>query len=209
MKKQSPLERMFKRTRRAAAKRVAIAPVLVLRPYACVVLAIDPGETSGWAIVAQGKLVQWGEVNVFDHAAVAAVVAGALQVAEIASLPIVVFIEDSYRGETGASRPLWRKAASNAGIAARRVRKANASHWRSRFFGKGAGRWSQDVARLNEGNRARAAIAGNRSLTVNESRAIELGHDAAAAICIGLFAACSPIVGKVLPASVRRAAEAA
>jgi hypothetical protein len=208
MKKRSPLQRMFARKQRRTARRTtaapAVLPVFVRSPYRCIILAIDPGENSGWAIFAHGKLVQFGEINEFDHAGVARIVQKAIEFASIAGGPIAMVIEKPFRGETGASRTLWRKAWSNAGCGARRALGEYPSRWRARLLGRGMGGARQARVREVEQQYARSVIA--RDGTVEHE---PLGVDSAPAICIGAYAAMWPKLGKVLPIGVRRLSEVA
>lgn len=196
------LEVMHKRAKRSR-KRVTRAPVIApsFTPWRCVLLAVDPGNTSGWAIYACGRLVDFGTLDVFDHATVAKVVAAALRFAELAGaehtedLPTVLVLERPFSGRTlGASRTLWAKAWENARCVERRIVRAWPSRWRAQLFGRGAGRWPQDRARREEQRRA-LAIAGGEHLAIQ--------HDAAAAICIGAWAVRAAEVGSKLPVKFR------
>lgn len=213
MKRVSPLQRMFARKQRRTARRKTAAPAVladyVRVPYRCVILAIDPGENSGWAVFAHGKLVQFGEVNVFDHAAVARIVQKSIDFASIAGDPLVLVMEKPFRaasagGETGPSRGLWRHAWKSAGCGERRIVGVLASQWRPRLLGRGAGTWKRDIARASEQQYA-ALIAQHAA----SSSSMPPGPDASPAICIGVWGSLSPRVGKVLPASVRKLSEVA
>jgi len=165
-----------------------------VKPWRCIILAIDPGSTSGWSIWADGNHVQHGVVDVFAHAEVAKIVASAVQLAELGSVPLVLVLERAWSQRAlGASRVLWAKAWEAAGCSARRIVRAYPSHWRSKLFGHGMGRATQGRARAAEQSMARV-LTGKRE---------EIPHDAAAAVCIGRWATLAPEVGKVIPARYR------
>lgn len=48
--------------KRSSGKRKPLLPP-AMKPWLCVVLAIDPGALSGWALFVRGKLVDFGEGN--------------------------------------------------------------------------------------------------------------------------------------------------
>jgi hypothetical protein len=182
-------------------------------------LAVDPGETSGWAVYANGVLVQWGIVDVHHAPSVAKVISGALQLAEIATLPTVLLLERPYSRRTlGPSRAIWGNAWLDAGASSRRIARAWPSRWRSQLFGRGMGAARQADARAAEQLFANAEISrGKRadSLTATQwpdgqlslSRQVggETGvpHDAAAAISMGKWGTRAAEVGKVLPSRSR------
>lgn len=169
------------------------------RPWRCLLLAIDPGETSGWALYANGKLVQWGWVDVHHGASVEKVIAAALQLAAIATLPAVLLLERPYSRRTlGPSRTIWAKAWAAAGASERRIARAWPSRWRSQLFGRGMGSAKQEDARANEQLGARAEIAAGSEKPIES-----VPHDVAAAICMGKWGTHAEEVGKVLPAGVR------
>ena len=181
--------------RRAPSKRPKVL-VPSLQPWRAVVLAVDPGEVSGWAIYAHGKLVTFGQCDVFDHAEVAKIVrAAAITMAELSSLPPVLVLERPWSARTlGPSRALWGKAWEMAGMSARRIVRCYPARWRAQLFGGGMHCAKQEHVRRVEQLRAQAIAArGNAPIQ----------HDAAAALCIGAWACRAAEVGSVLPVAFR------
>jgi len=199
----SPLElsaiaKRLKRKPRAPSKRPQVTSP-AFRPWRCVVLAVDPGESSGWAIYAHGKLCTFGTVDVFDHVEVARIVrAAVVTMAELAGgvdgpLPAVLVLERPWSARMfGASRPLWRKAWERAGMSERRIVRVYPQSWRAALLGLSRGTKQKGI-RDAEQRRARA-IAGVST---------PIQHDAAAALCIGAWSVRAAAVGNVIPIRFR------
>ena len=165
-------------------------------PHACVILAIDPGEVSGFAIFAYGVPKQSGIVRARDSLGRNFIVGSAVEMARSYKQPLVVVAEKwPLRVSGGAGwRPagapreswgMWLVAINDAAIPKRRIVRVQ------------VGQWS-------------AAILGNRQLKTEARRARSIAlaksrfgrvasHDEAAAICVGLWASHAPEVGKALP----------
>jgi len=179
------------------------------RPHRCVVLAVDPGRHAGWAIWGQGRLVQWGEVDGLDFEAVRAVVAAAVQLFALASVPCVLVLERPpvhHRGGkrsfasllgSGETRASWRLAWVSCRQPNTRRLTVDPQRWRDAV---GIGRVSRETAKAAELVRAR--------LVVQDSGAVGpvVGQESAPAILIGSWAARAGEVGAVLPQSAREEA---
>ncbi|NIR31710.1 MAG: hypothetical protein GWN84_20835 [Gammaproteobacteria bacterium] len=173
------------------------APPPRLHPWPVVVLAIDPGLTSGWALWAQGRHAGSGEAQVLDVEAVARVVRGALEIAEVASMPAVLVLERAYTGRTrhmGPARPLWERVWADQGGVKGRVVRVYPATWRAKVLGRGMGSAKRAVAREAEQAVARR-LARRR-----------VGPDEAPAVCIGRWAVLAGELERVLPKSVVEAA---
>jgi hypothetical protein len=183
-----------------------------MRPWQCLVLAIDPGENSGYAAFEAGQLYAWDEVNVFDWARVGGVISGFLARSQHIGMEAVLVIEKPFRGETGASRPIWKRQWVESGGKKSRIVQEYPQTWRSQIFRGVAGK-PQAIARAAEEGLAHALISrklGWRAIFEGEAHALgKLGHDACAAISIGEWACRAGKVGAVLPAKVRRLSGAA
>lgn len=154
------------------AKKTHLPPSYDAHP--CAVLAVDPGESSGWAIYVHGGLVASGECDVFGHDP--EWVIGSFLACEG---PHVVVVERPFmvrfgtQVAVGAGDVIWRRHAERAGLGRRIVRVYPAT-WRARVTGMSNAK--REAARAVEQEHA-ARVAG---------RAV--GPDQAAAICIGLWA---------------------
>lgn len=196
----TPLQRHLarkprKRTSKRAQRPQVLAPAH--RPWRAAILAVDPGNTSGWAIWLAGKLAESGTVDVFDHAEIARIVSALERLADVADLAPVLLLERPFsRRSLGASRPLWQSAWSKAGLPASRVVRAWPARWRAQLFGHGLHAAPQAVARRAEQLTARSIVGSND----------EIQHDRAAAICQGAWASRAAEVGRVLPVRYRVAA---
>jgi hypothetical protein len=172
-----------------------IAPAV--EPWHCVLLAVDPGEESGWAIYGDGKLFRYGTTNCFAHGKVRNIVAAAQQIAELGSVPCVLLLERPYSARVlGPSRALWKDAWLKAGESKDRIVRAYPSHWRKELFGKGTD--DTETARRREQLLAQ--------LVAETSQPIE--HNAAAAISQGRWGSRSYEVWRVLPEEIRHRSEA-
>jgi hypothetical protein len=183
-------------------------------PHRCVVLGVDAGKAGGWGIAAEGKLVQFGELDGFDLAAVCAVVRAALQLAEILDVHAVLVMERpaTYRGSgkrsfgavlgMGGARGVWRAAWQSEGGNARRVVDAPIATWRSQVLGQGwGGRVTREQVRPVEQAQARFIVRSE----IGEGDVGKVGPDSAPAICIARWGSHAPQVAKRLPASARAA----
>lgn len=186
-------------------KRPAPPGYLVALP--CVVLAVDPAATSGWAILVEGTVMDWGVIHHTDQRKAEAIVARAANMADEAELPLVVIGEDWPRGgRMGLSQHrglamawgFWRAAArhlsgTHRAVVMSRVLRVQLSTWRSRFGLNGIGRaYVKDYAVRKANALGHVEVAPEQ-------------HDAAEAILIGLWAAKAGTVGESLPKTIMRA----
>lgn len=199
----SPEQAMEKLHAKAAAKRRKLAPPPPShRPHRCVVLAVDPGDPSGWSIWAAGRYVQSGEVDPHEADALDRVIAALPLLCTMTDpdhCPAVLVLERPWsRRVLGPSRALWAKAWERAGYSARRIVRAWPSRWRSQLLGTG-GRMNTEQHRTVEGAHALSVVVAQTG------REAAIRHDEAAAICIGHWAARAGEVSKVIPRSYRGA----
>ncbi len=181
---------------RAKKKPKKPKPPASLTAHACTVLAIDPGETSGWAIWSKGILRGYGTCDVFGDSP-AALIRHVLsryehQGPHCAVIERPFLVRFGTQTNIGTADRIWRKRLEEAGLARRIVRVYPAS-WRARVLGKSWASASRDLVRARE-----QVVAGGIAETT-------LIHpDAAAAVCIGRWGSFAGEVGAVLPRSTSR-----
>lgn len=159
------------------------------RPHKCVILAIDPGKVSGWAIFIHGRYVISGVARTLEDRQAA--VAKALEVAGT-DLPLVVVGESwttggkfgGHRTQAGLSEQwgIWR-AFAEAHVPARRILRALPAQWWSALGLYG--RMGHDA--LKQGSRKHAARVTGRPFEA-------FPEDEADAIGIGTWAVRAPAV---------------
>lgn len=189
--------------RKARKKR----PPLV-EPIKCAILAIDPGETSGWAIWLDGKLYDHGVceaftlnsnsmrvvVECFDRLTRASPKVG--EYPRPAPIRVVV-VEKPFRARgssganIGAADTLWRRVAVQYGL--RRVFRVHPSTWRAATLG---GKWV---------SAKRDDVRAQEQAYVEHQWGKKVHPDEAPAILIGLWAAHSEDLLDKLPKGVRKA----
>lgn len=177
------LARSLARTLTRAArkpKRTKLAPSPT--PLACSILAVDPGENSGFALWSHGALIDFGECDVFGDEP-ARIIERLLKYEG----PWVLVVERPFRVKhqnqtgIGTADTIWRKRGERYGFGkrvARRTVRVYPSTWRSVALGKGWGNAERDKARAEEQKLARA-LALDQLLPVDQ-----LGDDAAPAVLI-------------------------
>jgi hypothetical protein len=169
--------------------------------HKCTILAVDPGETSGWAIIDGGRVVARGTCDVFG-AKPAQVIALALACPG----PLVSVLERPFRVRSqsstgiGTGDRIWRQRLKEARCAQRVVRVYPPT-WRARVLGRDpiTGKsWAsvkRDDVRAEE-----LRIAGLMT------KARDIHPDEAAAVLIGWWGLYSGEVGeKLLTPAQRRA----
>lgn len=166
----------------------------------CVILAIDPGGTSGWAILVEGKPKCWGALLASDSDGIDRVIFEACDLAIRYKLPLVVLGEEWGRGGKrgmaqwqglGGAWMAWkygcdRARAKGLPVVESRVLRVLQRTWRS-VFG------------LNLG---REVVKAYCLRAARERTGIELPaeqHDVAEALLIGLWGARAAAVGAKLP----------
>lgn len=182
-------------------------------PHECVILAVDPGENSGWSIWDRGLLCEWGEVDVFG-AELGAVFGKALAIAVDAGVPCVLVVERPFqrRAEqggfnttgTGAADKIWREHAKRCGFSKRVVRVYPAT-WRARVLGAPWHMTKREAVREHEQRIAPLVVAEN-GFDRSDHDHVDPGPDACPAILIGKWGTHAGEVGAVLPKPRRRKA---
>lgn len=164
-----------------------------LTAHACVVLGIDPGATSGWAVFVAGHLVECGVAKTAADRAHAIARALALAVSRqgAPTLPVVIVAEGWSAGGwkgikqvlgMGASWGRWQEAIELAGVPEKRVVRVLTQRWRSDL---------RLHAKSDTGVYARA-----RWPMLAEER---YTHDTADAACVGAWGCHAAEVAAVLP----------
>lgn len=175
-------------------------------PLPCALLAVDPGYVSGWAIMRAGHLLDFGEVDAFDPEALSVVVRQALRAAHEAGVPLVMVREEwgtggarglAQWGGLFAARKVWdatleRLRDTHDQVATPKTMGAHISTWRSRVLG---------TSRVSKAEAKRLALvqARRRFPTQTCSGLADENHNAAEAICIGVYAQHAGELGKLLP----------
>lgn len=198
--------------KRARARRLPTAT----RPWPIVILAIDPGATSGWCVLvpeAQNRTAPRVEAGIATTATHRdAVVRLGLAFANERDRDLIVVAETwkipkpqpgekrrAFGAQTaaglGASWGRWLADLERAGIRPRSVMRVDTGTWRARVIGGSRARSTADWKRAAQ-FRARALFATSH----------DLEDDAAEAACIALWAERAGEVGLALPATTLRAA---
>lgn len=169
------------------------------RPWACVVLALDAGSCSGWAIWVLGKLAASGEHSIYSDAGLREVVRVVEQAKAYAAhlgVPWVALIEQAWGGRMGVglgcAAGYWMFALRNAQLPRARIGSVLPNVWRARALPKGSNALSRDKVRAVEVATARALVQGRK-----------VGDDEAPAILIGKWAAQAGETGAMLPKNAR------
>lgn len=169
-------------------------PSASFTPHACVVLGIDPGATSGWAVVLRGDPT--GAIGIARTAPERRdAVMYAQQVADRSGLPLVVVAEKWSAGGwashttllgLGAAWGAWREALVECGVPERRVVRVLTQTWRAAVLGGGNRRGGRDWKR-------EAVEWARRAL------GREVGPDAAEALAIAVWGARAGEVAEKMP----------
>lgn len=157
--------------------------------HRCVLLAVDPGETSGWAVFLSGSLVASGHGSGMSPRNCA--VAMALDLRTDHGLPLVVVAESwplRWR-PAGAPREAWGMwlAAIADVVPKRRIVRVQVGRWSAKILGA--------CALTTERRRSLSLMYAN----AEADRRLITSHDEAAAVCIGRYGVRCPEVGRVLP----------
>ncbi len=172
-------------------------PKEALRPYDCVVLAIDPGAESGWAILSAGKLCAYGGAT--SRQGRDETIRMALAEAERTKKKLVAVAESWAPYVSRALQPAWmawKESLLACGVSQTKIGRMNVATWRTRVLGKGAMKLDTAAAKL-------ACVR----LVENCFDVVVLSHNAAEAICLGIAASKCLKTGKRLPKKVAKAAE--
>lgn len=179
-------------------------PLASHEPHACVILAIDPGASSGWAIFDGGRLVTCGHAQTQDERI------GACLLAEVtaggrgarAGAPLVV-VAEKWTANRSAARDARMNAQTNQGLGQawglwlaaietelelpkRRVLRVAQSTWKAKVLGRA--NWKHGVA-----------VEIMRTLASRHGAPSDAVEDVHAAVCIGLWAVRAGEVGRALP----------
>ena len=183
---------MLPATKKRAAKKHAPASY---DAHPCVVLAIDPGKVSGWAVLARGVLTASGTAR--THVDRRDAVSSATRTAHEASLPVIVVGEQWTPGGKfagartmaglGAQWGLWQAAFEELAVPKRRVLRVHTQTWRAAILGGGFG-----VKTAEWDARAQRRASQTAGVHVDDDNEAD-------AICIGLWAARAAKVGDVVP----------
>lgn len=170
----------------------------VVAPLNCAILAVDPGQTSGWCIWSRGRIVAHGFIdNIFESpGTVRSVIEWLLELPG----PHVFVCERPFRGRgssatsVGAGGVLWCDRAKAMRV--RRVVRVFPSVWRSRVLGKGWGNAKRDHSRAEE-----QRVAGGLLATCGDTWPFvrPVHPDVAPAVCIGAWASHAGEVVAKLP----------
>lgn len=183
------------------------------RAWACTILAIDTAKCSGWALWTDGRLLDFGEVDKDNDAALLALCDRARK-----TLPCLMALESMqyvYAGRSlatlvglGAAREAWHRAWRDAGGLKGRIISVKPTRWRGALFGNtrrgmlGQGKKTRDYEQhfalhyVREHGLELPAPANDNAQPV-------ISGDAAAAICLGRWATCAGEVGVALPLRLR------
>jgi hypothetical protein len=174
-------------------------------PFPVVILGIDPGQSSGFAISEAGKIRIAGTCSHDDGLTMAGIVAEAHAMAADAGIPCVIVAEkwsaggwlstDTLLG-LGASWGAWRSVLLDARVPKKRIVRVLPQTWRA-----GLG-----LKRARDGDDVESWKATTRRF-VSEACGLNLEHDASDAVGIALWGACAP--GTVLALGKREAAKVA
>lgn len=163
-------------------------------PHQCVILAIDPGQSSGWAIAVSGRPTVWGRAS--THAERSAACELADVEADRHDMALVVVAEKWTAGGwashttllgLGAAWGAWRSAIEEAGIKRSRIVRVYTQTWRARVLRP---RWGATTEQLKH------LSASMASAWTGE---IIADHDVADALGILRWATLAPQVGEAIP----------
>lgn len=156
------------------------------RPWCCSVLSVDTAKNSGWAMWRDGELLDSGEVDTSDSAALDTIVTDfVLSSKEGVERARVLVLERPWGGNTptviglAMARERWERAWKDAGEAKMRILSVHPSTWRAKTLGNVRGLKRPEIRERER--RAAVQISGKYSG--------DLGDDECAALCIGKWAA--------------------
>lgn len=180
------------------------------RPYPvnlpCVIVAVDPARTSGWAVFLEGRPVSWGEVDAADNVRIEEILLAACELAVKLKFPIVLLGEDwgparGGYGGAGARAGLeaawgsWRYASERLharGLPVIHLVRVNVTTWKAAF---GLAGLREEFAKIY----AIRSVMERMKINVGEA------HNAAEALLIGTWGSRAAKVGAKLPVRIMRA----
>jgi hypothetical protein len=189
-------------------------------PHDCVILAIDPGKTSGWAVRGprhshEAEMIASGECS--DGSMAVALIHAAKAVADKTKRPLIVVAETWTTGDRvqdrrmqaatllglGAAWGQWQAALREAGLPKSRIVRVNVATWRAKVIGGPMARtseeWKAAAMRIASGmypNLDRALLQRDRER--------KIGPDEAEALCIMHWATHAGAVGVAVKKAGRR-----
>jgi hypothetical protein len=181
-------------TRAKKKKREKLAPSPVA--LECAVLGIDPGELSGFSIWQRGRLVEFGEVDVFSTAPTAV-----LERFVALEGPHVLVVERpfrvKYQNQTGigTADKMWRELAKRLRVPRWRTVRVYPPTWRARQLPKGFASAKREKVRLEERFVAELVVLDQ----LGAQQLPDLGDESAPAVLIGRWGVYAGEVQKVLP----------
>lgn len=173
-------------------------------PHECVIVAVDPGENSGWSIWYSGELASFGECDVFGSEPSQLLQRTLASNAVGQRLPVVLVTERPFMVRStnstgiGTAEKIWREQAKRLGFS-KRVVRVYPNRWRATQLNKGWHKLERDDVRLHE-----QGVASEYTYTHGFKESP--GDDACPAILIGRWAAHAGEVGAVLPKPRKRKA---
>jgi hypothetical protein len=155
----------------------------------CVVLGLDTATCSGWAIRDRGKLIVYGEHNLYTEIGlietekvIAECIASSYHDRPTRARPIVVVSERSWGGHMGRGETkafgYWLHALLSQRIPYRRIVQAYPSQWRAVVLPKGGATAEREDVRRAE-----------QALAIELTNDPNIGGDASAAVLISLWGA--------------------
>ena len=165
-----------------------VKPPASLTAHRCAILAVDPGETSGWSIWANGQLRAYGTCDVFG-AVPSQVITRLLEEfgPHMAVVERPFMVRFGSQTNIGTADRIWRKRLEEARLHTRTIRVYPAT-WRARTLGHGWAAAKRDAVHVREGI-VSAELSGETGLH----------PDAAAAVCIGRWACFAGEVAAKMP----------
>lgn len=141
-----------------------------VEPHRCVILASDAAASSGYSLWicdgADARLARWGEVDGYSFNDITKVIQGAIRIADLLCLPIVIVREKPFGGfgravsGVEAVRGVWKSAWVRGGGKPHMMVDAYPSEWRAAVLPKGTvgpGR-KRDEVRTKEQECANAIV---------------------------------------------------
>jgi len=177
--------------RHKTREKLAPSPV----PLDCAVIGIDPGERSGYSMWERGKLVEYGECDVFGTEPTRVLEGFLLSLRG----PHVMVIERPFRvryqNQTGigTADKIWRVLAVKLGFA-RRIVRLYPGTWRSRTLSKGWHKDNRQEVKARELREAQTFVVAQLGWD-----ALDVGPESAPAVFIGHVGSYAGEVLKVLP----------
>ena len=170
------------------------------KAWRCVILAVDPGDASGWSIWTNGGYKASGILEAHQRDAIPRVIEMLSEYAEDAGSPPVMVRERPFSARTiGPAWGMWDAAWERAFGNRRKVVKVWPSTWMSRVLGVSTKAGKEAIrGRSIQTARTIQALAGQSMR--------ETTHDEAAAVCIGRWGTHAGEVGKALGKRAMKAA---